>query len=83
MVENPLANILESIAFEGAAISNILNAEGDGIKAAIKKLNNSEASIEELKELNQSVRLTIESATSLEEILHAKLVTIVKVMEQE
>ncbi|MFV0249440.1 MAG: hypothetical protein ACK5HP_00135 [Bacilli bacterium] len=62
-------DLLESIALEEAAISHILNAEGEKIQKAVCLSNN----ICDLLKINESVTKTISNVNILEQILLEKL----------
>lgn len=64
------SSLLQSIALEEAAISHILNAEGEKIQK-ILSLHSCES--KEILEVNKSVQDTVDKITSLELILKAKL----------
>lgn len=61
--------IIGSIALVEAAISHILNAEGEKLQKAVSCSN----SIEDMLEINKSVNRTIINVTHLEHVLYAKL----------
>ena len=62
--------ILQSIALEEAAISHILNAEGEKIQKVLSKPGYDH---KEILEVNKSVQDIIEKITCLESILKEKL----------
>ena len=62
--------LLQSIALEEAAISHILNAEGEKIQKIIGMPN---CDHNDILEVNKSVQETVEKVTSLEAILKEKL----------
>lgn len=64
------AALLQSIALEEAAISHILNAEGEKLQKAISM---SDCSHDDLLKVNKSVSETIDKITELEMVLKAKL----------
>ncbi len=61
--------LLQSIALEEAAISHILNAEGEKLQKAISL----SCTQKELIEINESVGDTVEKITNLEIVLKSKL----------
>ncbi len=61
--------LLQSIALEEAAISHILNAEGEKLQKAISL----SCTQKELLEINESVGDTVEKITNLEIVLKSKL----------
>jgi hypothetical protein len=63
-------NIIASIAMEEAALSHILNAEGEKIQAA---LNVSGVTLSELIELNKTVVEVVDNVGNIEEWLYSKL----------
>lgn len=73
------ASLLQSIAMEEAAISHILNAEGEKLQKVISMPT---CSIKELLDANKSVEELVEKITALEAILKAKLDLIVPLLER-
>lgn len=70
------ADIMESIALIEAAISHIVNAEGEKIQAVVGTGENSKVvacSIKELLDTNDSVESILNSVITLESILQKKL----------
>lgn len=67
--EQSITDIIESVALEQTALSNILNAEGEKIKTALELCKSND----DLLKINKSVKSMISSITILETILHAKL----------
>lgn len=65
-----IANLLESIALEEAALSHILNAEGEKIQ---KVLSIECVTVQQMLDVNESVRDTIDSVHNLEATLRDKL----------
>lgn len=65
-----ITDIIESVALQEAALSHILNAEGEKLQKAISLANISPI---ELLEFNKSVEQTIRTITQLEVILQGKL----------
>lgn len=63
------SSLLESVALEEAAISHILNAEGEKLQKAICLADCQD----DLLEINKSVEDMVDKVTSLEIILKAKL----------
>lgn len=72
------AALLQSIALEEAAISHILNAEGEKIQ---KVLAMHSCDCKDILEVNKSVQDTIDKITELELVLKAKLDLIVPLLE--
>ena len=72
------AALLQSIALEEAAISHILNAEGEKIQ---KVLSLHSCDCTDILEVNKSVQETIDKITQLEVVLKAKLDLIVPLLE--
>ncbi|MDD4422633.1 MAG: hypothetical protein PHD46_06325 [Eubacteriales bacterium] len=64
-----ITDIIESVALEQAALSHILNAEGEKLQAVI----HSRCSTETLLKTNCSVQSMVESITRLEIVLQSKL----------
>lgn len=62
-------DIIESIALIESALAHILNAEGEKMQKAVKLA----CSVDDLLEINKSVRSTLIHATFLEQTLFAKL----------
>ncbi|MEG1791601.1 MAG: SpaA isopeptide-forming pilin-related protein [Clostridia bacterium] len=69
-----LNDIIESVALEEAAISHILNAEGEKIQKAVEKA----VCIDDLLKVNCSVQNTISNITNLECVLFNKLRAVLK-----
>ena len=65
-----ITDIIASVALEQAALSHILNAEGEKLQKVISSPN---ASFQQLLVINKSVQKAIESVTQLEMVLQAKL----------
>lgn len=70
---DPCSDIMESIALIEAALSHILNAEGEKLQKVLSTTDD----IEKILCVNREVNKTIVSATHLEHVLHDKLSTIV------
>ena len=71
---DPCGDILKSIALIEAALSHILNAEGEKIQKAVELCTD----VNELLCVNKSVANTISKVTFLEQVLHAKLETVME-----
>ncbi len=71
------ASLIQSIALEEAAISHILNAEGEKIQKALSLSCNTK----ELIEVNKSVEDVVDKITALEVILKSKLDLIIPVLD--
>ena len=67
--EDACAQVLESIALMEAALSHILNAEGEKLQKALAESDD----MEEILCVNREVNQTIVNATHLEQVLYAKL----------
>ena len=65
-------DVVESVALEQAALSHILNAEGEKIQKFVNDPT-LEVSVEDLLTVNKSVQSTLDSITRLEMTLKAKL----------
>ncbi len=65
-----VTDIIESVALEQAALSHILNAEGEKLQAVIAM---QDVTKDDLLAVNKSVRSMVESITRLEMLLQAKL----------
>lgn len=72
---NP-CQVMQSIALEEAALSHILNAEGEKIQKVVAMPN---ATLQDLLSVNDSVMRTIRETTSLEIILLSKLEAICRI----
>ncbi len=72
------ASLLQSIALEEAAISHILNAEGEKLQKAISL---QECSHDDLLEVNKSVEDMVDKITALEIVLRSKLDLINPILE--
>lgn len=68
--EESVGNIIESIAMEESAIAHILNAESEKLQ---KIINSPSPSVDELMDVNLSVKNTIEAAIRLEMVMLSKL----------
>lgn len=71
--KDPCSDIMESIALMEAALSHILNAEGEKLQQVLRTTDD----IEKILCVNREVNKTIVSATHLEHVLHDKLSAIV------
>lgn len=71
------ASLIQSIALEEAAISHILNAEGEKIQKALSLSCNTK----ELIEVNKSVEDVVDKITALKVILKSKLDLIIPVLD--
>lgn len=67
--KDPCADMIESIAYVEAALSHILNAEGEKLQKVIAETDD----IETILQVNREVNKTIVNATHLEHVLYAKL----------
>ena len=72
-------SLLQSIALEEAAISHILNAEGEKLQKAISMHTCSQ---KDLIEINKSVEDMVEKIINLETILKAKLEMVLPLLEE-
>lgn len=72
------SSLVQSIALEEAAISHILNAEGEKIQKVLSLHN---CDCKDILEVNKSVQETVEKITSLEIVLKAKLDLITPILE--
>lgn len=72
------AALLQSIALEEAAISHILNAEGEKLQKIISIPN---CNCKDLLDANKSVEEMIEKITALELVLQAKLELIKPILD--
>lgn len=75
---NAASSILQSIALEGAAISHILNAEGEKIQKVLSLHN---CDCKDILEVNKSVQDSLDKITKLEMILKEKLDLIVPLVK--
>lgn len=71
------ASLVQSIALEEAAISHIMNGEGEKIQKALSLSCNTK----ELIEVNKSVADMVDKITALEVILKSKLDLIIPVLD--
>ena len=67
-----LASIVASIALQEAAVSHVLNAEGEKIQAVVGLTG---TTVEDLQNINLSVGGTVDSVALLEDVLQNKLRT--------
>ena len=74
-----VSSLLQSIALEEAAISHILNAEGEKIQKVLCMHN---CDCKDLLETNKSVKETIGKITELETVLKEKLTLIVPFLDE-
>ncbi len=65
-----ITDIIASVALEQAALSHILNAEGEKLQRVINTPN---LSVQQLLAVNKSVQKTVASVTQLEMVLQSKL----------
>lgn len=65
-----ISDIIESVALEQAALSHILNAEGEKLQKIISTAN---VTPSQLLDTNDSVKKVVDSVSRLELILQAKL----------
>ncbi|MDD3430299.1 MAG: hypothetical protein PHG02_09890 [Oscillospiraceae bacterium] len=65
-----ISDLVESIALEEAALSHILNAEGEKIQRVVAM---EDVTVTDLLDVNDSVRNTVSSIASLEDMLKDKL----------
>lgn len=72
------SSLLQSIALEEAAISHILNAEGEKIQ---KALSLHHCDCKDILDVNKSVQDTVDKITSLETVLKEKLDLIVPILK--
>ena len=72
------STLLQSIALEEAAISHILNAEGEKLQKAISFSCN----LKDLLEINKSVEDMVVKITDLETVLKSKLDIIKPILEE-
>jgi len=75
--------LLSSIALEELGLSHILNAEGEKLQYAMGTLPGltQTATIEQLLQINQSVRDTVNTAMKKEFLLQSKLESVIKLMQ--
>jgi len=86
--DNALANIIASIALEEAALAHIINAEGEKIQRIVgtfvpedeTEALESNATIEDMQNINTTVGEMIETVSSIETSLHNKLRTVLSVL---
>ena len=67
--EQALTDLIESIALEQAALSHIINAEGEKIQKVLKVFTCNE----EIFKVNESVKEVLNTVTHLENLLVTKL----------
>lgn len=66
--DQAISDIIESVALEQTGLSHIINAEGEKIQAAVAS-----GTIDQMMEVNASVKSMINSITRLEMVLQSKL----------
>jgi hypothetical protein len=73
--ENALNMILQSIALEEAALSHIINAEGEKIQAAVASVQKKccDADMQKLLEINRSVHDVLEQVRDIQMLLKSKM----------
>ncbi len=64
-----ITDIISSVALEQAALSHILNAEGEKLQKVVE----CETTPAQMLEVNKSVQTTVSAITRLEMVLQAKL----------
>lgn len=72
---HPVEDVLESIALVEAALSHILNAQGE----QLQKIVEDSSSVEEMLSANEKINETITKVTHLEMLLHNKLEALGKI----
>ncbi|MCL2105872.1 MAG: hypothetical protein FWH26_02240 [Oscillospiraceae bacterium] len=72
-----LASIIASIALQEAAVSHVLNAEGEKIQAVVGMTG---ATVGDLQDINRSVMETVDNVALLEDDLRSKLQTTLNVL---
>lgn len=72
------ASLLQSVALEEAALSHILNAEGEKIQKAVSL---HDCSIKDLLDVNKSVAEMVDKVTELELVLKSKLELVLPIIE--
>lgn len=65
----PVEDVLESIALVEAALSHILNAQGEELQRVVAE----SCSVDEMLEVNSQINKTITKVTHLEQVLYGKL----------
>lgn len=66
--EQAISDIIESVALEETGLSHIINAEGEKIQAVVAA-----GTIDQMMEVNESVKCMLNSVTRLEMVLQGKL----------
>lgn len=67
--QQAITDIITSIALEQTALSHILNAEGEKIQKVVASVN----SVEQMLDVNKSVKSMVNAITRLEMLLQLKL----------
>ncbi len=72
--------LLASIALQEMGLSHVINAEGEKLQEFIRYANQCNAH-KELLEVNESIRKTLETVESIENLLVTKTKYVVEIME--
>lgn len=81
--EKAINMLMASIAMEEIGLSNIINAESEKIKYVLKQHHCNSASIEEVKDINQSVEKVMRSIMKIQFLLQDKLENIINTIPKE
>lgn len=81
--EKAINMLMASIAMEEIGLSNIINAESEKIKYILNPHKCKSASIQEIKEVNQSVEKVMRNVMKIQFLLQDKLENIINVIPKE
>lgn len=81
--EKVINMLMASIAMEEMGLSHIINAESEKIQYVLNPHKCKSASIQEIKEVNQSVENVMKSVTKIQFLLHDKLESVISIIPKE
>ena len=82
--DDAINNLIASIALQEAALSHILNANGEKLQVAIKLVTESDTlSLPDLIAANQSVKELVRTVAEIENILREKLRTVLEFLRED
>lgn len=78
--EDAVALLLASIALEEVSLSDLIDAETEKVRFAVKECKSSESSIQDLIEINRSVDKTVKDIIKLQMLLQFKLENVIEII---
>lgn len=81
--EKAINMLMASIAMEEMGLSNIINAESEKIKYVLNQHHCNSATIQEVKDINQSVEKVMRSIMKIQFLLQDKLENIINIIPKE